>query len=159
LRHLLLQLNDTHIDELISRLDSNILHSGAFLDSLSLEHTSTVKRACFITFTLARHIILREWQLAATLDILAGRDTILNASAGAGKTMFIIILPMLVKPGSISITVFSLKRLVSPQAAKLGRYGLRAAIVNEDTSHDHELFDAILGGYYDHVHISPEQLQ
>jgi len=66
---------------------------------------------------------------------------------------------MLLKPGSISITISPLKRLMASQAAELGRYGLRAAIVNEDTSHDPELFKAILDGYYDHIHISPEQLQ
>ena len=101
---------------------------------------------------------MKEWQLVATLDILAGHDTILNASTGAGKTI-LIVLPILLRPGSISITVSPLKRLMSSQAAELGRYGLRAAIVNEDTSHDPELFQAILDGYYDHVHISPEQLQ
>jgi len=158
LRHLLLGLPDTGIDNVISQLDSNILPSDVFLNGLSLEHISTVKRACLVISTLARHIILKEWQLAATLDILAGRDTILNASTGAGKTM-LIILPMLLRPGSISITVSPLKRLMSSQAVELGRYGLRAAIVNEDTSHDQELFNAILNGYYDHVHISPEQLQ
>ena len=104
LRHLLLGASDTDIDDFISQLDTNILPSEAFLDGLSLEHASVVKRACSITFTLTRHIILKEWQLAGTLDILAGRDTILNASTGAGKTM-LIVLPMLLKPGSISVTI------------------------------------------------------
>jgi len=158
LRHLLLGLNDADTNALFPRLHSNILPSDTFLDALSLENASTVKRACLVTFALARHIILKEWQLATTLDILAGRDTILNASTGAGKTM-LIVLPMLLRPGSISITVSPLKRLMTSQAAELGRYGLRAAIVNEDTSHDPGLFQAILDGYYDHVHISPEQLQ
>jgi len=158
LRHLLLGLPDTNIDDLISQLDSNILPSNAFLNSLSPGRTSTAKRACLIAFTLARQVILKEWQLEGTLDILAGRDTILNARTGAGKTM-LIILPMLLRPGSISITVSPLKRLMASQAEELGRYGVRAAIVNEDTSHDPKLFDAILDGYYDHVHISPEQLE
>lgn len=38
---------------------------------------------------------------------------------------------------------------MSPQAVELRRYGLRAAIVNEATSHDPELFETILNGYYD----------
>jgi superfamily II DNA helicase RecQ len=158
LRHLLLGLSDNHIDNLISQLDTHILPSETFLGGLSLQHVSAVKRVCLIAFTLNRRVVLREWQLLGTLDILAGHDTILNASTGAGKTM-LIILPMLLRPGSISITVSPLKRLMASQAAELGRYGLRAAIVNEDTSHDPELFKAILDGYYDHVHISPEQLQ
>ena len=37
LRHLLLQLDDTDIATLISQLNSNILPSDAFIDSLSLE--------------------------------------------------------------------------------------------------------------------------
>ena len=158
MRHLLLGLPDTGIDDVISRLDSDILPSDAFLDSLSSERASTAKRACFITFALARNIILKEWQLEGTLDILAGHDTILNASTGSGKTM-LIILPMLLRPGSISITISPLKRLMASQAEELGRFGLRAAIVNEDTSHNPELFKAILDGHYDHIHISPEQLE
>lgn len=158
LRHLLLGLSDAHINDLISQLDAHILPSDTFLGGFSLQHVPTVQRLCMLTFTLNRRIILKEWQLLGTLDILAGHDIILNASTGAGKTM-LIILPMLLKPGSISITISPLKRLMASQAAELGRYGLRAAIVNEDTSHDPELFKAILSGYYDHVHISPEQLQ
>ena len=158
MRHLLLGLPDTGIDDVISRLDLDILPSDAFLDSLSSERASTVKRACFITFALARNIILKEWQLEGTLDILAGHDTILNASTGSGKTM-LIILPMLLRPGSISITISPLKRLMASQAEELGRFGLRAAIVNEDTSHNPELFKAILDSHYNHIHISPEQLE
>ena len=48
---------------------------------------------------------------------------------------------------------------MASQAVELRRCGLRATIVNEDTSHDPDLFKSILDGYYDHVHISPEQLQ
>ena len=158
LRDLYLGLPDADIDHLISCLDTNILPSDAFLAGLSLEHASTVKRACLIAYSLARRITLKEWQLGGTLDVLAGRDTILNASTGAGKTM-LIILPMLLRPASISITISPLKRLMASQAAELHRCGLRAAIVNEDTSHDPDLFKSILDGYYDHVHISPEQLQ
>ena len=120
------------------RIDTNILPSDAFLAGLSLEHVSTVKRACLIAYSLARRITLKEWQLGGTLDVLAGRDTILNASTGAGKTM-LINLPMLLRPASISITISPLKRLMASQAAELRRCGLRAAIVNEDTSHDPDL--------------------
>ena len=155
---LYLGLPDADIDHLISCLNTNILPSDAFLAGLSLEHASTAKRACLIAYSLARHITLKEWQLGGTLDVLAGRDTILNASTGAGKTM-LIILPMLLRPASISITISPLKRLMASQAAELRCCGLRAAIVNEDTSHDPDLFKLILDGYYDHVHISPEQLQ
>ena len=155
-RHLLLGLSDAVSDTLISCLKTNILPSDAFLDGLTPAHASTTKRACFIVFTLTQ-IILKEWQLAGTLDILDGRDTILNAGTGAGKTM-LIILPILLRPGSISITISPLKRLMASQAEELGRYGVRAAVVNEDTSHDPDLFKAILDGYYDHIHISPEQL-
>jgi superfamily II DNA helicase RecQ len=152
-------LSDTDsTDSVISQLDTNILPSSAFLDTLSPHDASKAKQACLIAWALTRRIILKEWQLGGTLDILAGRDTILNAGTGSGKTM-LIILPALLRPGSISITISPLKRLMASQAAELGRYGLRAAIVNEDTTHDPELFKAILDGYYDHVHVSPEQLQ
>lgn len=157
LRGVLAGVSGAQIDDLISRLDADVLPSNDFLDGLSQEQASTTKRACAVIFALAR-IILKEWQLLVILDILAGHDVVLNASTGAGKTM-LIILPILLNPGSISITVSPLKRLMASQATELGRYGLRAAIVNEDTSHDQGLFDAILDGYYDHVHISPEQLQ
>jgi hypothetical protein len=133
---LLLGLSNTHIGDLISQLEAHILPSGAFLGRLSLQHVSTVKRACMVTFTLNRRAVLKEWQLLGTLDILADRDIILSPSTGTGKTMFII-LPMLLRPGSPSITVPPLKRLMASQAAELGRYGLRAVIVNEDASRPH----------------------
>lgn len=157
LLHLLLGLSDTDTDTLISKLDSNILPFSTLLNSLSLERASAAKRACLIIFAFTQHI-LKEWQLASALDVLAGHDIILNASTGAGKTM-LFVLPMLLRPGSISITVSPLKRLMASQASEVRRYGLRAAIVNEDTSHDPGLFEAILCGQYDHIHISPEQLQ
>lgn len=123
LRNLFLGLSDTDLDDLVSHLDSNILPSDAFFAGLSPEHASEAKRACLIAFKLGRGVILKEWQLTGTLDILAGRDTILNASTGAGKTM-LITLPMLLRPDSISITISPLKRLMASQAAELRRYGL-----------------------------------
>ena len=62
LRHLVLRLDDAHINVLLPEIRSNILPSRTFLGSLSLiENVSTAKRACLIVFTLARHIILKGW--------------------------------------------------------------------------------------------------
>jgi len=50
-RHLLLGLDDADTNVLFPQLRSNILPSDTFLDGLSLENASKVKRACLIKIT------------------------------------------------------------------------------------------------------------
>ena len=151
--HILLGLSDANIDTVISRFDTNILPSDIFLDGLTPEHASDTKQSCLIAFALARRVILEERRLGMTLDILSGLDNILSVSTGAGN--YADHPPMLLQPGSIFITTSPLKWLVVSQAEDLRHYGLQAAIVNEGISHDLELFNTILDGYYNHVRISP----
>ncbi|KIK97008.1 hypothetical protein PAXRUDRAFT_95298, partial [Paxillus rubicundulus Ve08.2h10] len=48
------------------------------------------------------------FQLQASLSILNGCDTIITAGTGSGKTLCLLI-PMLLQPGSMSITILLLK--------------------------------------------------
>ncbi|KIK90666.1 hypothetical protein PAXRUDRAFT_151398, partial [Paxillus rubicundulus Ve08.2h10] len=61
------------------------------------------------------------FQLQASLAILNGKDSIITAGTGSGKTLCIII-PLLLRPQSISITVSLLKWLQATQV----RYRLSA---------------------------------
>ncbi|KAG1884571.1 hypothetical protein F4604DRAFT_1508369, partial [Suillus subluteus] len=68
-------------------------------------------RACLIVFVLtATAIVPRQFQLEAVLATLNGQDTIITAGTGSGKTLCIII-PILLCPGTISMTISLLKRL------------------------------------------------
>ncbi|KIK79606.1 hypothetical protein PAXRUDRAFT_95859, partial [Paxillus rubicundulus Ve08.2h10] len=65
--------------------------------------------ACMIIYLLTATVIVpQEFQLQASLAILNGKDSIITAGTGSGKTLCIII-PLLLRPQSISITVSPLK--------------------------------------------------
>ncbi|KAF9221447.1 hypothetical protein BS17DRAFT_640606, partial [Gyrodon lividus] len=66
-------------------------------------------RACVTIYILTSSTIVpRVFQLQASLAILNGRDTIITAGTGSGKTLCVLI-PMLLRPGSMSITISPLK--------------------------------------------------
>ncbi|KAF9219321.1 hypothetical protein BS17DRAFT_789494 [Gyrodon lividus] len=72
-------------------------------------------RACMIIYLLTATVIVpRGFQLQASLATLNGKDSIITAGTGSGKTLCIII-PLLLRPESISITVSPLKRLQATQ--------------------------------------------
>jgi len=72
-------------------------------------------RACLIVYILtATKIVPRSFQLQASLATLNGRDTIVTAGTGSGKTLCLLI-PHLLRPNSISITISPLKRLQATQ--------------------------------------------
>ena len=67
--------------------------------------------ACLIVYQLMLcTIVPRVFQLQASLAMLNGRDTIITAGTGSGKTLCQLI-PMLLRPKTHSITISPLKRL------------------------------------------------
>ncbi|KAG2063054.1 hypothetical protein BDR04DRAFT_940703, partial [Suillus decipiens] len=67
-------------------------------------------RACLIVYVLtATTIVPRQVQLESALATLNGRDNLITAGTGSGKTLCIII-PILLRPGTVSMTVSPLKR-------------------------------------------------
>ena len=68
-------------------------------------------RACLIVYRLTLcTIVPRVFQLQSSLAMLNQRDTMITAGTGSGKTLCQLI-PMLLRPNTISITISSLKRL------------------------------------------------
>ena len=71
--------------------------------------------ACLIVHAMTSgKIIPRPFQLQALLALLHGSDTLITAGTGSGKTLCLLI-PILLRPGSISIMVSPLKRLQATQ--------------------------------------------
>jgi hypothetical protein len=89
-----------------------------FLHALSEVERTDVFRACLLVFKLSRGAVVpRVFQLQAALASLAGQDSVIVAGTGSGKTLCIII-PLLLRPAVIGITVSPLKRLQITQVRK-----------------------------------------
>ncbi|KIM52659.1 hypothetical protein SCLCIDRAFT_47169, partial [Scleroderma citrinum Foug A] len=86
-----------------------------FVNTLEEKDVVDALRACVIIHILSGgKIVPREFQLEATLSVLHGRDSVITAGTGSGKTLCIII-PILLRPDKITITVSPLKRLQALQ--------------------------------------------
>lgn len=82
-----------------------------YLQSLPLNDLALSLRACLVVYTITLgKFIPRVFQLQATLETMRGRDSIVIAGTGSGKTMCIVI-PLLLEPNCISVTISPLKRL------------------------------------------------
>ncbi|KIJ57528.1 hypothetical protein HYDPIDRAFT_171650, partial [Hydnomerulius pinastri MD-312] len=129
-----------------------------YLASLAGQDKIDILRACLIIYFLtSTTIVPRVFQLQASIAILNGHDTIITAGTGRGKTLCLLI-PMLLRPKSISITISPLKRLQTTQVLECQKYGIRTIAINEDTPNDLALWESIKQGEYQHLIVSPEQL-
>ncbi|KAG2144383.1 P-loop containing nucleoside triphosphate hydrolase protein [Suillus bovinus] len=114
--------------------------------------------ACLIVYVLtATTIVPRQFQLEAVLATLNGQDTIITAGTGSGKTLCIII-PILLCPGTISMTISPLKSLQATQVLESTKYGIPTITINKDTPTDPSLWESIHTGKFAHLIVSPEQL-
>jgi superfamily II DNA or RNA helicase len=104
-------------------------------ERLPIDHISTLEdpdkidalRACLIVYALtSTKIVPRTFQLQASIATLNGRDTIITAGTGCGKTLCLLI-PMLLRPNTISLTISPLKRLQTTQANNPVRYSHASA--------------------------------
>lgn len=88
-----------------------------YLATLSVQDRLDALRACLMIYALSSNTIIpRIFQLQASLTILNGRDTMITTGTGSGKTLCLLI-PMLLRPQSISITISPLKRLQMTQVS------------------------------------------
>ena len=86
-----------------------------YIQTLNTEDKTDALRACLIVHSITSgKIIPRPFQLQASLALLHGSDVLIAAGTGSGKTMCLLI-PMLLRPGSMSITISPLKRLQATQ--------------------------------------------
>jgi len=84
-------------------------------------------------------IVPREMQLRSILADQRGRDSLISAGTGSGKTLPIALCTLLDDPAKekVTIVVSPLKRLQKSQANEFTtRFGIRAVAINEDTPRD-----------------------
>jgi superfamily II DNA helicase RecQ len=111
-----------------------------FMAKLSNSERDIVYKSTLLLSTVTKGgKIPREFQLDALLALLAGRDCLIDAGTGSGKTLCMV-LPALLDPTSVSIVISPLKRLQALQVAEFQSYGLTAACINEDTPNSEEFW-------------------
>ncbi|KAF8834573.1 hypothetical protein BDN67DRAFT_873768, partial [Paxillus ammoniavirescens] len=114
--------------------------------------------ACLVIWVITRGTVVpRIFQLQASLAMLRRRDNVIIAGTGSGK-MLCLLIPMLLRPDSISITISLLKHLQTSQVLECQKYGIDTIAINKDTPNDPTLWERIQTGKYQHLIVSPEQL-
>ncbi|KAH9160732.1 II DNA helicase [Lactarius sanguifluus] len=132
--------------------------SATFWAQYDEDKQSIGLRACLILGIISNFEVLpREFQVAATIAIMSGQDSLIDVGTGAGKTLCMI-LPCLLAPDTIAIIFSPLKRLQSVQVLSFARYGIKAIAINEDTPNDPDLWQNICDGEYSVLLVQPEQL-
>jgi ATP-dependent helicase YprA (DUF1998 family) len=92
-----------------------------FFENLAISEREAAYKCCLLLYTATGgKKVPRKFQLEATLALLAGRDCLINAGTGSGKTLCMV-LPALLDPTSISLVISPLKRLQILQVGRIGR--------------------------------------
>jgi ATP-dependent helicase YprA (DUF1998 family) len=82
-----------------------------FIVNLETHEQEIVYKGCLLLYTVTNGIkVPQEFQLEATLALLAGWDSLINAGTGSGKTLCMV-LPALLDPTSVSLMILPLKQL------------------------------------------------
>lgn len=128
------------VDEL-KRLISNLsLYDRlplSFLESLDEDDKIVCYRAALICYSVTNSIqVPCEMQLRVVLAIKNGRDCLVSAGTGSGKTLPIALATLLDDPDKrlVTLTLSPLKRFQVTQESDFNtRYGVPTAVINEDT--------------------------
>ncbi|KAH9058860.1 hypothetical protein EDB87DRAFT_1685261 [Lactarius vividus] len=119
---------------------------------------STGRRACLLLWVLSNFEILpREFQVAATIAIMSGQDSLIDVGTGADRTLYMII-PCLLSPGTMAMIFSPSNRLQTVQVLSFSRYGIKAIAIYEDTPIDPVLWKGIRDAEYSVLLVQPEQL-
>jgi len=106
--------------EWINSLDSD---KDRYLDAL---------RAFLLVFSVTDgQIVPRQFQLSAGLAAHWGKNSIVNAGTGSGKTLSMAI-PLLMDLEAVAIIISPLKRLQITQAEALQRFLIKVLVINQD---------------------------
>ncbi|KAB5587905.1 DEAD/DEAH-box helicase [Ceratobasidium theobromae] len=97
----------------------------------------------------------RQFQLEATLAILAGHDVIVHAGTGSGKTL-IFAAPHFVLDNKVSIIISPLILLQQDQQNRMKKMGLNAIAINQEVHLEPEVWNDLASGKYQIVLLSPE---
>ncbi|EUC67561.1 DEAD/DEAH-box helicase, partial [Rhizoctonia solani AG-3 Rhs1AP] len=110
---------------------------------------------------LKEQILLRTgfhahaFQLDAVLALVAGKDVIVHAGTGSGKTL-IFAAPHFVQPNRTSVLVSPLILLQQDQQERMRKIGITAVAVNKEVHLEPKDWDDIKNGKYQIILLSPE---
>lgn len=113
-------LSSTEIQELFKITIPSSKLPLEYLDTLQGNDLTTAHRACLLAWAVTSGTqVPRELQLRACLATHNGRDSLINAGTGSGKTLPIALNLLLDDPkaGHISLTISPLKRLQITQVS------------------------------------------
>ena len=103
-----------------------------WIDSLGSNQQLDALRACLIVFSVTDgRVFPRQFQLEAGLAAYQGKNSIVTAGTGSGKTLSMVI-PLLMNPEAVGIIISPLKRLQSTQARELERFQIKPLVINQD---------------------------
>ncbi|KAJ3766263.1 P-loop containing nucleoside triphosphate hydrolase protein [Lentinula raphanica] len=112
--------------------------SWTFIASLNQELELVAFKFCLLLWHVTRGSqIPRQIQLECALSVYQRKDTLFVAGTGSGKTLVVILLALLRKPGHIMIMVSPFKHLQESMATDMReRYHLNVIVINEETNQD-----------------------
>lgn len=112
----------------------------SFLDTLVDDDKAICYRAALICYSVTGSAqVPREMQLRVVLANHHGRDCLVSAGTGSGKTLPIALNALLDDPDKslVTLTLSPLKRLQVTQESDFNaRYGIPTVVINEDTPRD-----------------------
>ncbi|EIW79388.1 hypothetical protein CONPUDRAFT_156065 [Coniophora puteana RWD-64-598 SS2] len=83
---------------------------------------------------------LRQFQLEALVNVLAGKNVIVRAGTGYGKTLAMILPILFGNSSKIALTISPLKLLQNSHVDEFNNYGISTIQINQDTLDDKELW-------------------
>ncbi|KAJ3775657.1 P-loop containing nucleoside triphosphate hydrolase protein [Lentinula raphanica] len=111
-----------------------------FLNSLSNKEQLVAFKFCLLLWYVTQGSqIPRQIQLESALSVYQKKDTLLVAGTNTGKTLVVILLALLQKPGQVTLMVSPFKRLQESMAKDMReRYNLNVLVINEETTRDND---------------------
>ncbi|KAF8055298.1 P-loop containing nucleoside triphosphate hydrolase protein [Lyophyllum atratum] len=138
-------LPDHEIRALVASQIPQAKFPSAYVEQLDEKDRSTVYRACLLTWTVTgREQVPRELQLRSFLATHHGRDSLVDAGTGSGKTLVIVLSLLLDDPQDhhLSITISPLKRLQISQENDFNtQYLIPTIAINDDTPRDESFWN------------------
>jgi len=135
------------LQEEVIQLDLVNRMPTTFLDSLSDKDRAICLRASLVCYCVTGATqIPREMQLKGLLANLNGKDCLIIAGTGSGKTLPIALCILLDDPAKklVTLTLSPLKRLQITQENDFNtRYGISTVCINEDTPRDENWWNVL----------------
>jgi hypothetical protein len=125
------------LDRLVSNLGLHEHLPVSYLDTLDDNDKAICYRAALMCYSVTGSTqVPREMQLQVVLANQNGRDCLVSAGTGSGKTLPIALNTLLDDPGKslVTLTLSPLKHLQMTQESDFNsRYGIPTVVINEDT--------------------------